>query len=57
MFTEEEYVEAIRLLFETVCDFMPNIGNCALQDYGQLNTGLIQGRKILTAHGIEIKEA
>ena len=39
-----ELVEACQLLLGTVDDFLPNIGNCVLQDYGRLNDGLIKGR-------------
>ena len=36
-------VEALVLMGEKVVeDFMPNIGRCALQDYGRLNDFLIQ---------------
>lgn len=33
-------------LYLVVLDFMPNIGQCALQDYGRLNSALIQAEKI-----------
>jgi len=39
--------EACRLLFATVEDFMPNIGRCVLQNYAQLNDGLVLGKKVL----------
>lgn len=35
-------IELIKLLVEVIEDFMPNIGKCALQDYGRLNTALIE---------------
>jgi hypothetical protein len=30
-------------------DFMPNIGSCALQDYGRLNNFLIESAKVARA--------
>jgi hypothetical protein len=36
-----------RKLTEVVEDFMPNIGKCALQDYGRLNDALIESRRLL----------
>ena len=35
------------MLVEVIEDFMPNIGQCALQDYGRLNTALIEADKRL----------
>jgi hypothetical protein len=35
------------MLTEVVEDFLPNIGNCALQDYGRLNTAMIASKKRL----------
>lgn len=39
--------ELIQMLLDVVEDFMPNIGQCALQDYGRLNTALIEANKRL----------
>ncbi len=40
--TEDE--KLIKMLVETIYDFLPNIGQCVLQDYGRLNTGLVLAR-------------
>ena len=37
--------ELIQMLVDVINDFLPNIGNCALQDYGRLNTALIESEK------------
>ena len=34
---------------KVVEDFMPNIGRCALQDYGRLNEFLIEAAKVRKA--------
>ena len=39
--------ELIKLLSEVIDDFLPNIGTCVLQDYGKLNTALIESAKYL----------
>ena len=39
--------ELIQMLVDVIQDFLPNIGNCALQDYGRLNTALIEADKRL----------
>lgn len=49
---KQEVVEVLELLIGTIDDFLPNIGKCALQDYGRLNEGLVRGRKLLS----ELKE-
>lgn len=36
--------ELIQMLVDVVDDFLPNIGQCALQDYGRLNTAMIEAR-------------
>jgi hypothetical protein len=36
--------ELIQMLVEVVEDFLPNIGVCALQDYGRLNTAMIEAK-------------
>ena len=40
----DDLLKACHLLIGTVDDFLPNIGNCVLQDYERLNQGLIKGR-------------
>lgn len=45
--TEAEMLECIRLLTAVVEDVMPQIGNIVLQDYDQLNRGLILSEKII----------
>lgn len=35
----------LRMGVEVVEDFLPNIGSCALQDYGRLNEFLMQSKK------------
>lgn len=35
---------------EVVDDFLPNIGRCALQDYGRLNDFCIKARRATIAH-------
>jgi hypothetical protein len=34
-------------LVAVIDDFLPNIGKCVLQDYGRLNTALIEAREFL----------
>jgi len=50
MSTQDEEIRQLRELVkmgeQVVEDFMPNIGRCALQDYGRLNTFLIEARKV-----------
>jgi len=41
--------ELIKMLVEVIEDFLPNIGKCALQDYGRLNHALIEADKRLKA--------
>jgi len=36
----------IKIGKEVVEDFLPNIGNCALQDYGRLNDFMIEAEKV-----------
>lgn len=43
-----DLLEKARLVIE---DFLPNVGHCALQDYGRLNDVLIDSAKVLRAHG------
>ncbi|KPL28076.1 MAG: hypothetical protein AMJ72_05390 [Acidithiobacillales bacterium SM1_46] len=31
--------------YQVVCDFLPNVGQCALQDYGRLNQFMIDAAK------------
>lgn len=38
----------VRDMRATIEDFLPNIANCALQDYGRLNDVLIRSSKALT---------
>lgn len=45
--TELNRLRALVLMGEKVVeDFMPNIGKCALQDYGRLNEFLIEAAKV-----------
>ena len=48
--TEKERIEELEKLvlmgLEVVADFLPNIGSCALQDYGRLNQFLIAADKL-----------
>ena len=39
--------QLIQMLTDVVEDFLPNIGNCALQDYGRLNDAMIASKKRL----------
>ena len=39
--------EALAQAIATIEDFLPNIGNCALQDYGRLNRVLIDSARLL----------
>lgn len=39
---ESDDTKLIRKLVEVIEDFMPNIGQCALQDYGRLNEALME---------------
>lgn len=46
---EAQVIELKRLVvkgFEVVEDFMPNIGACALQNYGRLNEFLLEARPL-----------
>lgn len=46
----DETKNLLRLLkmgVAVVEDFMPNIGRCALQDYGRLNDFLVESAKVL----------
>jgi hypothetical protein len=36
--------QLIQMLLDVVEDFLPNIGVCALQDYGRLNTAMIEAK-------------
>jgi hypothetical protein len=36
--------ELIQMLVDVVEDFLPNIGMCALQDYGRLNTAMMEAK-------------
>ena len=48
--TELDRLRALVLMGEKVVeDFMPNIGKCALQDYGRLNEFLIEAAKVRKA--------
>ena len=44
---ESEDTKLIRMLTDVVEDFLPNIGSCALQDYGRLNDAMIASSKRL----------
>jgi hypothetical protein len=37
--------DLLKLAVDVIDDFLPNIGHCVLQDYGRLNTVLIEARK------------
>lgn len=39
-----DLLAACKKLLAVVEDFMPNIGQCVLQDYQRLNEGLIEGK-------------
>lgn len=41
-----EMQELVKMGEAVVEDFMPNIGQCALQDYGRLNTFLVEAAKV-----------
>lgn len=42
----DELKKLVKMGEAVVEDFMPNIGQCALQDYGRLNTFLVEAAKI-----------
>ena len=44
-----DLVGAILELLAVVEDFMPNVGNCALQNYERLNTAPAEGRRAIEA--------
>lgn len=53
----EDLKNALRLIQDlnaVVCDFMPNIGGCALQNYQRLNESLVASERMLTRHGLEV---
>lgn len=41
--------ELIPRLVAVIDDFLPNVGRCALQNYGELNSSLVDARAILKA--------
>lgn len=45
---KKEDSKLIKKLTEVVEDFLPNIGKCALQDYGRLNDAMIESKKRLS---------
>ncbi len=40
-----DYADLAKTGYEVVLDFMPNVANCALQDYGRLNDFMIAAAK------------
>jgi hypothetical protein len=42
---EEEMREIAKMGYEVVLDFLPNVAQCALQDYGRLNDFMILAAK------------
>ncbi len=44
---QDEKIECIKLLTKALEDFLPNIGNCALQNSGTINNALCMSRRIL----------
>ena len=42
---------------KVVEDFMPNIGKCALQDYGRLNEFLIEAAKVRKATLTRVRQS
>lgn len=51
------YLLLIQQMRAVICDFMPNIGRCALQDYALLNKVLCESRDILFDAGMVVPEA
>jgi len=47
MSKEKELRELLQMGLEVVEDFMPNIGNCVLQDYGRVNEFLMKSKEEL----------
>lgn len=47
MSKEKDLRELLQMGVEVVEDFMPNIGNCVLQDYGRVNEFLIKSKEEL----------
>ncbi len=41
----DDMKKLLKMGLEVVEDFLPNVGNCALQDYGRLNEFMIQATK------------
>jgi hypothetical protein len=39
--------ELVKMGREVVEDFLPNVGNCALQDYGRLNEFLMESDRVI----------
>jgi hypothetical protein len=51
------YLLLIQQMRAVICDFMPNIGRCVLQDYALLNKVLCDSRDMLFDAGMVIPEA
>lgn len=55
---ERQLRDALQMAVGVINDFLPNIGTCALQDYGALNRVLVAAPAALTAAAeIENKRA
>lgn len=46
----------IQQMRAVICDFLPNVGVCVLQDYALLNNVLIDSRRVLSEAGMVIPE-
>lgn len=49
---EQELLNLLTRAIAVIEDFLPNIGHCALQDYGRLNDVLIDSARVLRAAGV-----
>jgi hypothetical protein len=46
----------IQQMRAVICDFLPNVGVCVLQNYGLLNSVLVDSRRVLTEAGMVVPE-
>lgn len=46
----------IQQMRAVICDFLPNVGVCALQNYGLLNSVLVDSRRVLSDAGMVVPE-
>lgn len=50
------YLLLIQQMRAVICDFLPNVGVCVLQNYGLLNSVLLDSRRVLSEAGMVVPE-